>query len=99
MIHVETMHERQAKLIENSCAVIALPGGTGTLDELFDVLSLKKLGLFHYPIIILNFNGFYNSLLELIQRMTTERFLDIADNDLWTIAITPEEVINAIENK
>ena len=98
MIRVETMHERKARLIENSCAVIALPGGTGTLDELFDIISLKKLGLFPFPIIIVNTNGFYNSLYELADRMIKERFLDGSTNDLWTIVLSPEEVINTLEN-
>ena len=98
MIHVETMHERKAKLLENSCAVLALPGGIGTLDELFDVIALKKLGLYPFPIIILNINGFYNHLNELIQSMIQQKFLCNSSDKLFTIVSTPEEVLKAIEN-
>jgi len=96
MIYVETMHERKIKLIENSCAVIALPGGTGTIDELFDVMSLKKLGLFPFPIIIVNINGFYDSLNELTKRMIDESFLDISDGEIWKMVTTVDDVIKGI---
>jgi len=98
MIHVDTMHERKVKLIENSCAVLALPGGLGTLDELVDVLSLKNLGFFPYPVIILNVNGFYNAFIELTKRMIEQHFLEISGDDLWTIAFSPEDVIKTLEN-
>jgi uncharacterized protein (TIGR00730 family) len=96
MIHVETLHERKAKLIENSCAVLALPGGTGTLDELFDVISLKKLGLYPHPIIILNINGYYSYLNMLTDRMISERFLKVSDDDIWKFVSSPEEIVKLI---
>ena len=68
MITVDTMSERKSKLIDGVFAVIALPGSTGTLDELIDVLSLKKLGLFTKPVIIVNSFGFYDSLFILLTK-------------------------------
>jgi len=96
MIHVETMHERKAKLIENACAVLALPGGTGTLDELFDVISLKKLGLFPFPIIILNVNGFYDHLNDMAKRMIDEKFLETPSDSLWKMVSDPNEVMEKL---
>ena len=63
---VDTMHERKSKFLENIDAVIALPGGCGTLDELIEAITLKRLGLFLKPIVIINTQGFYNPLIEML---------------------------------
>jgi len=97
MIHVETMHERKTKLIENSCAVLALPGGLGTFEELIEVISMKKLGLFPFPIVILNINSYYDTFIELINRMIEEKFLEGSDNNLWTITSSTDGVLKALE--
>ena len=68
LIETETMHERKRMMADLSDGVIALPGGCGTLEELLEIITWKQLGLYLNPIIILNINGFYNPLLEMLQR-------------------------------
>ncbi|MCL2074154.1 MAG: TIGR00730 family Rossman fold protein [Marinilabiliaceae bacterium] len=99
MIHVDTMHQRKELLIKDTSAVIALPGGVGTLEELCEIIASKKLGLFTKPIIIYNINRFYDALFELIKKMNSERFTDMQLEDLINIAVSPQEVINIIENE
>lgn len=96
MIHVTTMHQRKELLIENTQAVIALPGGTGTLEELFEVMSWKKLGQFPHPIVLLNTNGYYDPLIEMSQRMVDESFMRPEHNHLWKVVTDASEVVPAI---
>jgi len=96
MIQVETMAERKTRLIEGVSAVIALPGSTGTLDELIDVLSLKKLGKFTKPVIIVNSFGFYDPLFNLFDNMIKERFMRPEHKNLWSVIDDPKDIINAI---
>lgn len=95
---VKNMHERKKLLIRNTDAIIALPGGTGTLEELMEVISLKRLGKFTKPIIILNTDGFYNSLIDLFNKMIEENFLRKEHYKLWNIINSPEELMNAVQN-
>ncbi|WP_044117830.1 LOG family protein [Alkaliflexus imshenetskii] len=97
MIHVNSMHERKALLIQDTSAVLALPGGSGTLEELYEVVSLKKLGFFPHPIILLNTNGYYDPLVEMAQKMADENFMRPEHLKIWSVANTPESVIEAIE--
>jgi uncharacterized protein (TIGR00730 family) len=72
---VETMHERKALMAELSDAVIALPGGTGTLDELFELFTWRQLGLHHRPLGLLDIAGYWQPLLGFLQHAVDERFL------------------------
>lgn len=96
MIIVRDMHERKKLLIENTDAVIALPGGTGTLEELMEVLSLKRLGKFFKPIILVNTDGFYNYLLDLFTNMVKENFLRPEHLNAFRVINRPSELIEAI---
>lgn len=91
-----TMHERKAKFLENIDALIALPGGTGTLEELLEAITLKRLGQFTKPIIILNTNGYYDSLIQMLERCVEEKFLRPIHAEMWTFVHQPEEVMSAI---
>jgi uncharacterized protein (TIGR00730 family) len=75
---VDTMHERKALMSELSDAVIALPGGTGTLDELFELFTWKQLGLHHKPIGLLDVAGYWQPLLAFLEHAVNERFLRAA---------------------
>jgi uncharacterized protein (TIGR00730 family) len=97
MIVVESMSERKIRMLENSDAVIALPGGTGTLDELMEVLALKKLGKYTKPIIILNTGGFYDHLLMFFDKMIDDKFIRPEHKKLYEIASKPEEILIKIE--
>jgi len=96
MIHVKTMHQRKELLIDGTQAVIALPGGIGTLEELFEVMSWKKLGQFPHPIILLNTNNYYDPLIEMSKRMVDESFMRSEHNHLWKVVSEPSEVVPAI---
>ena len=98
MVQVETMAERKTRLIEGVSAVIALPGSIGTLDEVIDVLSLKKLGRFTKPVVIVNSFGFYDHLIALLNNMINERFMRPEHRDLWTVIDAPENIVSAIAN-
>ncbi len=92
----KTMHERKAKFLENIDALIALPGGTGTLEELLEAITLKRLGQFTKPIIILNTNGYYDPLIQMLERCVEEKFLRPIHAEMWTFVRQPEEVMSAI---
>lgn len=98
MLVVNDMHERKKRLIEGTDAVIALPGGTGTLEELLEVMSLKRLGKYLKPIIIINTDGYYNQLIELFQTMVKEQFLRSEHLDAYTLLEDPKNIISAINN-
>jgi uncharacterized protein (TIGR00730 family) len=90
------MHTRKQIMAQQSDACIALPGGIGTLEELLEIITWKQLGLYTNPVIILNTNGFYNSLLELLEKIDTENFLPHKTANMWTVANTPKEALNLI---
>ncbi len=75
MITVESMHERKLKMHQLSDGIIALPGGFGTFEELFEMLTWAQLGLHHHPIGLLNVDGYYDHLVAMIDHMNKEGFL------------------------
>ena len=95
-IEVDTMHERKQLMADMADAVIALPGGCGTLEELLEIITWKQLGLFLNPIVILNVNHFYDSLLEMLQKAVDENFMHKRHADIWAVASTPTEAIQLI---
>jgi uncharacterized protein (TIGR00730 family) len=97
LVIVESMAERKIKMLENADAIIALPGGTGTLDELMEALALKKLGMFTKPIIILNTKGFYDHLMMLFEKMVADKFIRPEHKKLYEIASKPEEILIKIK--
>ena len=94
---VGDMHERKKKFLDGTDALVALPGGVGTLEELLEALTLKRLGLFTHPIVILNTDGFYDPLLEMLRRAVDEQFMKPIHLDMWQVVHQPEEVLPAIQ--
>lgn len=92
----ETIHERKAVMAKSADAVIALPGGIGTLEELAEIITWKQLGLYLKPIIILNINNYYEPLLALLEKMISEKFMKEVYRDLWLVASSPEEAVELI---
>lgn len=92
----ETMHERKARFLEGVDGLVALPGGTGTLEELLEAITLKRLGQFTKPIVILNTNGFYEPLRQMLDKCVRERFMDPRHLDMWAFVDEPEGVIPAL---
>jgi uncharacterized protein (TIGR00730 family) len=93
MIQTPDMGERKKLMFAMADAIVALPGGVGTLEELTEAITLKQLGLFKGPIIILNTLNFYKSLIDFLQHMVSGNFLRYEHKGMWEIANTPEEVI------
>jgi uncharacterized protein (TIGR00730 family) len=81
---VSSMHERKARMFDLSDAFIALPGGFGTLDEMFEMLTWRQLGLGDKPCAFLDVDGFYSPLVAMLDRMVDERFVrEEHRRDLW----------------
>jgi uncharacterized protein (TIGR00730 family) len=99
MIITSDMSERKKKMFALSDAIIALPGGVGTLEELTEAITLKQLSLFDGPIIILNTLGYYDSFLGFIDHMITHNFMRFEHKGIWEVAGTPEEVLIALNKK
>lgn len=90
---VETMHERKSKMVSVSDGVIALPGGYGTFDELFEILTWSQLKIFDGPIGLLNINGFYDYLLLQLDKMVEEGFLHLTNRNLLLVDSTIEGLV------
>jgi uncharacterized protein (TIGR00730 family) len=95
---VDTLHQRKHLMLQESDAVVALPGGSGTLEELFEAITWKRLGLFVKPIILVNVRGFFNPCIELLETCIRERFMDDRHRAMWTVVDKPEDVIHSIQN-
>jgi len=98
LILVESMHERKTKMNDLCDGVIALPGGFGTLEEFFEMLTWAQLGLHKKPIAILNVNGFYNALVAFIQNMVDNGFLKEINRDMLIVSSDIDELLLLMEN-
>jgi len=95
---VGDMRERKHLMLQDSDAVVTLPGGSGTYEELFEALTMKRLGQWVGPIIVVNTNGFYNGLMEFLKHSVEERFMGSSHLKMWSVVDDPEQVLEAIEN-
>ncbi|MEM1360330.1 MAG: TIGR00730 family Rossman fold protein [Pseudomonadota bacterium] len=93
IVVTETMHERKKVMVMNSDAIAVLPGGYGTLDEFFEVLTWKHLGLHCKPIVLINIDGFWDPLVTLFRHVADQRF---ADTELAESIIVADSVAEAI---
>jgi len=93
---VEDMRERKHRLLTDSDAVVALPGGCGTLEELFEAITLKRLGLYFSPIVLLNTRDFFTPLQTFMQQVIGERFMNPEHERMWSLVNAPEEVLPRI---
>jgi uncharacterized protein (TIGR00730 family) len=96
LIVVETMHERKAAMADRSDAFVALPGGYGTGDELFEILTWAQLGLHNKPVGLLNVAGFFDPLLAWLDHMVGEDFLKATHRRIVRVASEPESVLDLI---
>ena len=93
---VDTMHERKSTMYGLADSFVALPGGFGTLDELFEILTWRKIGLHRKPVVVLNAAGYYDALLDLVERATHEGFIAPADRHLLPIVDTVAAAVAAV---
>jgi hypothetical protein len=94
---VEDMRTRKHEMLTRASAVVALAGGTGTLEELLEAITLKRLGLFLGPIVLVNTRGYYDPLLSQLASAIDGRFMDARHGSLWSVVTEPEAVLDAIE--
>lgn len=94
LILVDTMHERKTRMNELCDGVIALPGGFGTLEELFEMLTWAQLGLHKKPIGILNIDGFYDTLIDLIETMVSKGFLKQINQQMLLVSDNIDDLLN-----
>jgi hypothetical protein len=92
---VEDMRTRKHHLLSDSDAVVALPGGCGTLEELLEAITLKRLGIYLKPIVLVNTRRFFDPLLQLLASAIEERFMDERHQAMWQVVSQPEEVAEA----
>ncbi len=93
---VDTMRERKHRLLAGSDAVVALPGGCGTLEELFEAMTLKRLGRYLGAIVLLDTRGYYTALDGFLGHVIDERFMNPEHVAMWQLAARPEDVLPAI---
>ena len=98
LILVESMHERKTKMNDLCDGVIALPGGFGTLEELFEMLTWAQLGLHKKPIAILNINGFYDPLIQLTEVMVSKGLLKEANQQMLLVSDTIDHLLDKMNN-
>ena len=95
-IITQTMHERKSTICEVSDAMVALPGGIGTFEELLECLTWKQLGLHSCPVVILNTDGYFDRLIDCLDYMVEEQMMRPIHKDMYVVVSTPEEVLPAI---
>jgi uncharacterized protein (TIGR00730 family) len=98
LILVESMHERKTKMNDLCDGVIALPGGFGTLEELFEMVTWAQLGLHKKPIAVLNIDGFYDSLIELTNTMVEKGFLKNVNQEMLLVSDTIDDLLDKMKN-
>ena len=96
LIETKTMHERKRLMADMSDGIIALPGGCGTLEELLEIITWKQLGLYLKPVVVLNVDGYFNPLLEMLQKAIDENFMRPEHGNIWVVANTPEEAVQLL---
>ena len=97
LVETDTMHERKQLMAQLADAVIALPGGCGTLEELLEIITWKQLGLYLNPIVILNVEGFFNPLISMLEQAIDQQFMRPEHAALWRVASTPAEALELIQ--
>lgn len=94
---VHSMHERKALMASEADAFVALPGGYGTVEELFEVITWNQLGIHDRPIVLFNIGGFFDHLLAWIENSVVQGFISRGTADIVSVANTPEEVIQKVQ--
>lgn len=97
LIVVNSMHERKQMMANMADAIIALPGGCGTMEELLEIITWKQLNLYQGLIIILNIDGYYNHLVSLLNLAISEKFMAEEHLKIWNVVNTPEDAIKLLK--
>jgi len=95
---VDDLHERKRLMIQDVDGMVALPGGSGTLEEMLEAITWKRLGLYLNPIVMVNIRGYFRPLVALLEGAILERFMDVRHRAMWQVVDRVEDVISAMEN-
>ncbi len=95
---VSTMHERKLMMMQESDGIVALPGGSGTFEELLEAITWKRLGLITSPIVIANLNNYYAPMIEMLEKSVEEKFMRPEHLQMWSVVNSIEEILPALEN-
>jgi len=99
MIYTDTMRERKQIMEDRADAFVMLPGGIGTFDEFFEILTLKQLGRHAKPVGILNVSGYYDDILNMLKKAVSEKFMTQSTIDLMAIAEDANTLISILEKQ
>jgi uncharacterized protein (TIGR00730 family) len=95
---VDDLRERKHLMLDGSDAVVTLPGGCGTLEELLEAVTLKRLGIYLNPIVLVNTLAFFDPLIAQLETSISERFMDARHGSMWTVVPEPEQVLDGIRD-
>ena len=95
---VEDMRVRKHQMLSQSHGLVVLPGGCGTFEELFEALTLKRLGLYVHPIVLVNTRDYFAPLIAVLEHMVTEQFMGPRHLEMWQVVAAPDDVPHALEN-
>lgn len=98
LIRTDTMRQRKQIMEDNADAFIVTPGGIGTFEEFFEILTLKQLSRHNKPIVLFNFNGYYDSMISMLDEAIKGNFINIECKEMYPAFKVAEEVLNYIEN-
>ncbi|PZO88832.1 MAG: TIGR00730 family Rossman fold protein [Micavibrio aeruginosavorus] len=98
LVIVDTMHVRKQMMVDRADAFVILAGGLGTLDEFFEILTWKQLGLHDKPVVVVNINGYWDKMIEAIRHIASEKFMREEDLTAFTVVNSVAEVPAAIKN-
>jgi uncharacterized protein (TIGR00730 family) len=92
------MHERKEMMANLGDASVALAGGIGTLEELFEIITWKQLGLYSKPIVILNTNGFFDKILDFLDQLVEQNFMREEHRKMWKVVERAEDILPTIRS-
>ena len=95
---VEDMHTRKFLMMKKSDGIVALPGGCGTLEELLEAITWKRLGLAHQPIVIANIDGFYDDLIAMLKKTVDEKFMREEHLSMWHVVNSVEDILPTLSS-
>ncbi|MDZ7718076.1 MAG: TIGR00730 family Rossman fold protein [Balneolaceae bacterium] len=98
LITVDGMHQRKSIMADRADAFLALPGGFGTLEELFEIITWNQIGLIDKPVVVYNFNGYFNSLIKMIDHAVDTGFINPENRNILQIAETLEDCLEFCES-
>ena len=98
LLEVDDMHVRKSTMLEMADAVVTLAGGCGTFEEILEAITWKRLGLFSGPALIVNTNGYYDPIIEQLNRAVDENFMNPEHRQLWNVIDSPEQLLDGLSS-